>query len=692
MSVNHRYAPQWTPDSAHIVFTVGKYGAMYVAASDGARVQRISTGSGRYELDFAPHISPDGTRIVYTTTRHSEVKDFGLLGRVIMRNFEIETSALDGSDRRRLTENGEHEHDVAPAWSPDGSRIAFVREGYPTPTESGIYVMAADGSGERRIVPFRVADIAAGQRVSDSSHAFGPQWSPDGQTLAYVVNERAWPPGYATEAINRNVLYTVRSDGSELRRAAAVVYEYSFTPMGPPAWSPDGQRLAFEMDEGSGSHLYTVRPDGTGLRWVLDTGYAPSGVVGEVSWSPDGAEILVTGSTYAVRLDGGGLRQVVPRRISGPAAWSPDGSRVAIYDPGGGRLPSELLATIARDGTDLRIVARREPDVLAPGSRHIERRGELGAGNPPREAVPVDAAPCSVGAVVPAWEANPGLVQDCAALLALRGTLAGSADLDWSAETAITGWEGVTVGGSPPRVHEVALIDHGLTGVLPPELGRLTELKKLHLRNDGVTGRTPNALTGGIPPALGDLSQLAELNLRGNDLSGPIPPELGQLSQLVRLDLRENYYLSGPIPPELGQLSQLVELDLRENYLSGPIPTELGQLGQLGYLNLASNRLSGPIPTELGQLSQLGGLALSGNYLSGPIPAELGGLSRLSQLELGGNQLSGTIPPEVGAIFGLRTLDLAPHNLSGCVPDGLSDLWIEESGLERCEPAEGASP
>ena len=84
--------------------------------------------------------------------------------------------------------------------------------------------------------------------------------------------------GYAAEAINRSVLYTVRSDGSELRRVAAVVQEYSSAPMGPPAWSPDGQRLAFEMDEGSGWHLYTVRPDGTGLRWALDSGYAPSGV------------------------------------------------------------------------------------------------------------------------------------------------------------------------------------------------------------------------------------------------------------------------------------------------------------------------------------------------------------------------------------------------------------------------------
>ena len=650
-SVNHRYTPQWTPDGDHIVFTVGEYGATYVAASDGSRVQRISTGSGRYELDFAPDVSPDGTRIVYTTTHHGEISPAGFIGRGIYRNFEIETSALDGSDRRRLTENGEHDHDVAPAWSPDGSRIAFVREGYQA--ERGIYVMAADGSRARLIVPFRGPDVATGRRTS---HAVGPQWSPDGQTLAYVVNEWAWQ---AIEGLPRNVLYTVRSDGSELRRVAAVVYEYSFTPMGPPAWSPDGQRLAFEMDEGSGSHLYTVRPDGTGLRWVLDGGRASSGVVGEVSWSPDGSEILVTGSRHAVRPDGGGLRRVLP--FSDLAAWSPDGSRIAIYNPLlGTRLPSELLATIARDGTDLRIVARREPDVLAPGSRLIERRGELAAGNPPREAVPVDPAPCSTGAVVPAWEANPGLVQDCAALLALRGALAGSADLDWSAETAITGWEGVTVGGSPPRVHEVALWGHGLTGVLPPELGRL--------------------------------SQLVRLELGGNYLSGPVPPELGQLSQLAELYLTGNY-LSGPIPPELGQLDQLVVLDLRENYLSGPVPSELGQLRQLGYLDLASNQLSGPIPAELGQLSQLGALTLSGNYLSGPIPPELGQLgSLLWQLELGGNQLSGTIPSEVGAMYGLRTLNLLPHNLSGCVPDGLSDLWVIQSGLERCKPAEGASP
>ena len=120
-------------------------------------------GSAPYELDFAPDVSPDGTRIVYTTTQYGEIGPAGFIGRALYRNFEIETSALDGSDRRRLTENGEHDHDVAPAWSPDGNRIAFVREGYQA--ERGIYVMAADGSNARRIVAFRAADIAAGQRV-----------------------------------------------------------------------------------------------------------------------------------------------------------------------------------------------------------------------------------------------------------------------------------------------------------------------------------------------------------------------------------------------------------------------------------------------------------------------------------------------------------------------------------------------
>ena len=136
------------------------------------------------------------------------------------------------------------------------------------------------------------------------------------------------------------------------------------------------------------------------------------------------------------------------------------------------------------------------------------------------------------------------------------------------------------------------------------------------------------------------------MDLSGNDLSGSIPPELGKLSNLSWLDLYGND-LSGSIPPELGKLTNLEDLDLSGNDLSGSIPPELGNLTNLRNLLLYGNDLSGSIPPELGNLTKLVLLYLSCNSLSGSIPPELGKLTNLGDLDLSGNSLSGSIPPEV---------------------------------------------
>ena len=142
---------------------------------------------------------------------------------------------------------------------------------------------------------------------------------------------------------------------------------------------------------------------------------------------------------------------------------------------------------------------------------------------------------CSNGIAVPNPQANPGLVADCATLLAARDTLAGTASLNWHVGHYIDDWGGITVSNS--RVVELNLGNHHdglwegcdptvsfcLTGTIPAELGNLTNLVALDLAF--------HALTGTIPAELGNLANSLQLLFLGdNQLTGCIPNALSRVS------------------------------------------------------------------------------------------------------------------------------------------------------------------
>ena len=169
-------------------------------------------------------------------------------------------------------------------------------------------------------------------------------------------------------------------------------------------------------------------------------------------------------------------------------------------------------------------------------------------------------------------------------------------------------------------------------------------------------------LTGRIPPDLGRLAGLKSLDLSCNRVSGPIPPELGRLAALESLNLSSNR-LTGRIPAELGNLANLRVLTLTLGFLGSPgnrsIPPELGRLARLEELNLASTGLRGSIPPELGRLARLESLDLSVNGLSGPVPRFLGRLASLRRLDLSWNELGGLEPAVFVGLANLDFLDLS---------------------------------
>ena len=226
------------------------------------------------------------------------------------------------------------------------------------------------------------------------------------------------------------------------------------------------------------------------------------------------------------------------------------------------------------------------------------------------------------------------LESDSLALVALYDNTDGA---NWTNNTnwktgLVNTWAGITV--TNDRVSGLILRGNQLSGSIPTELKKLTNLTLLNL--------TGNQLSGSIPTELKNLTNLTLLNLTGNQLSGSIPAELGNLTNLTLLNLSDNQ-LTGSIPTELGNLTNLIFLDLSRNQLSGSIPVELGNLTSLTRLYLWSNQLTESIPTELGNLTNLIFLDLSRNQLSGGIPTALGSLTSLEALDLQDNQLN-TLP------------------------------------------------
>ena len=271
---------------------------------------------------------------------------------------------------------------------------------------------------------------------------------------------------------------------------------------------------------------------------------------------------------------------------------------------------------------------------------------------------------------------------------------------------ALVDWHGVRTNAAG-QVVELQLGGNGLSGHIPPEVGKLSELTWFNVSGNELTGPIPpelgglaqlevlllgyNRLEGTIPPELGGLPGLTHLELASNRLSGPIPPELGDLDQLTFLGLGSNW-LSGEIPGELGNLGNLTRLHLWFNSLSGSIPPALGALTRLRWLDLRGNRLAGGIPVELAQLRALESMQLGYNELAGRIPPGLGALSRLSVLNLSGNQLAGPIPVEFGNLHELTVLGLGSNALTGSVPASIGQLSVLERLLLEDNRLEGLVP
>ncbi|CAB9505207.1 leucine Rich Repeat [Seminavis robusta] len=254
-------------------------------------------------------------------------------------------------------------------------------------------------------------------------------------------------------------------------------------------------------------------------------------------------------------------------------------------------------------------------------------------------------------------------------------------------------WAGVTCEtqlSTEKTVLRLGISWNGLNGHLPWEIAHLSQMTRLVLEH--------NALTGALPPSLFSNQAVPVLEMLGlswNEFTGTIPLRWfdnlhGGTAKLSTIWISSNR-LTGKIPSEMGLLP-LKELRLGKTALTGSLPMEIFQrasrvgildgiqpgeavLGRaLEIFDLSHTGISGTLPSEIGLANALKELIVDDTNLNGKLPEELYGLGNLRALILNGCNLTGTISSSLGLLTDLYELHVADNDFHGTIPHEIEAL------------------
>jgi Tol biopolymer transport system component len=271
-------------------------------------------------------------------------------GGELSEHSQIFTIEPNGADLRQLTHVGKSQAAALPDWSPDGRRIAFEsnRSG-----AFGIWVMNADGSGQTRL---------SGQ---EGFGDFYPSWSPDGNLILYSHCTEVAGFGF----FSRCDIDSMNADGTGKKTLLSDGRWLNTRPQ----FSPNGEQIAFGSDRGGlQGAIWVMGADGSSPVRLTK----PSLRAFWPDWAPSGDRILFSdhccvehSNLYTIRPDGSGLKKltkVEPLSVDAAfAGYSPDGTEISFsYDKGCKERICESFYTANSDGSDFRQVSTGKADTL----------------------------------------------------------------------------------------------------------------------------------------------------------------------------------------------------------------------------------------------------------------------------------------------------------------------------------------
>jgi TolB protein len=252
------FTPAWSHDGMRLAWSYR--GDLWTIHADGTDERQLATGAS------LPSWSPDDRRLVFE--REDARKQHAV--------YRIDAA---GRGSRRLAAGRK------PAWSPDGTTIAFVRG-------NGVYVIDPDGRSERKLTTTGLATTGPlswspdSTRIAVSRGGFVSSIRADGtgETRLTRGGEPTWSPTGAKIAYTAGGIGVVNADGTRATRLTS-----SEAIDRAPEWAPDSSRIAFVRDPGGGTELWVMNADGGGQRRLSrNQSYLDS-----PQWSPNAASILV---------------------------------------------------------------------------------------------------------------------------------------------------------------------------------------------------------------------------------------------------------------------------------------------------------------------------------------------------------------------------------------------------------------